>query len=202
MHGINALLILILLVSGLALGDRLDERFVEFVGGHERINDLHQWLGVAFAAAALVLTLLLPRRILRVARDALSFRRGDGRWMLRFAQHYLRPHRYPAPFHDGRFDPAQRIVLIGLIVGVGLVVASGIVLYTVPEMSRSAFRFTIRTHITGAWLLLGCVAVHVFAGLGLPHTHRGLPRAMFGDGRVTRSLAETLWPGWAQRQRK
>lgn len=200
LHGIDAALVLILLLSGLALGDRLDECLVELAGGHEGINDLHQYLGVGFVAAVLALTVLLPRRVLHLLRDAGTFSRGDGRWMWAFMRHYFQPHRQPAPFHDGRFDPAQRVVLLGIGLGVLLVGISGVIVYALPDLGRDAFRVTIRTHIAGAWLLLGCVVVHVVAGIGLPHTHRGLVRAMFGDGRVRLQLARTLWPGWTRRQ--
>lgn len=201
LHGGNALLILILLASGLALGDRLDERLVELAGGHEWINDLHQWLGLFFVAAALMLTLLLPCRVLCLLRDAVTFSRGDAYWMFAFTRHYFQPRRHQPPFHDGRFDPAQRVVLLGLGIGVVLAGTSGVIVYVLPDMGRDAFRLTMRSHIAGAWLLLGCVVVHILAGIGLPHTHRGLARAMFGDGRVRLRLAQTLWPGWAQRQR-
>lgn len=202
LHGLNAVLVLVLLVSGLALGDRFDERLVEWMGGHEAINELHQWLGLAFVAATIVLVLSMPRRVLRLLRDAASFSRHDGRWMFAFLRHYLQPRRHAPLFHDGRFDPAQRVVLLGLGVGLVLVAASGVVLYALPDMGREAFRLTIRTHIAGAWLLLACVVIHVVAGLGVLHTHRGLARAMFGDGRVRLALAQTLWPGWARRQCK
>lgn len=200
LHGTNALTVLILLFTGLALGDRFGDGLVELSGGHELINDVHQWLGTGYTVAAAVLALVFARKTAGLLRDMAVFRRTDWAWMPAFARHYFRPGHHAPPFHEGRFDPAQRLVFIGLTVSLVLVAASGIVLFAFVDMSRAVFMWTIRTHIAAAWLLIISTILHVLAGLGLPRTHRGLVRAMFGDGRVRLGLAQTLWPGWVRGQ--
>src|SRR5690625_1141511 len=116
LHGANALTVLVLLFSGLALGDRLGDGPVELLGGHELVNDVHQWLGTGYTAAAVVLGLVFARKTAGLSKDVAVFRRADRAWVPAFARHYFRPGQYAPPFHEGRFDPAQRLVFIGLIV--------------------------------------------------------------------------------------
>ncbi len=200
LHGLNALAILVLLVTGLALGDRFSDYFVASIGGHETLNDAHQWLGIALAAALLVIALGLRRSVIALLRETWRCDRPGGRWLFAFIRYSRQPEHQQPPFHDGRFDPAQRVVFAGLLLGLALITLSGILICALPDMGRIGFMWTIRTHLAGAWLLLACLTLHVIAGLGLPRTHRGLLRTMFGDGRVRLPLAQVLWPGWAARQ--
>src|SRR5690625_7765123 len=120
------------------------------------------------------------------------FRRTDWAWMPAFARHYFRPGHHAPPFHEGRFDPAQRLVFIGLTVSLVLVAASGSVLFAFVDMSRAVFMWTIRTHIAAGWLRIISTILHVLARLGLPRRHRRLVRAMVGAGRVRLGEARTL----------
>lgn len=202
LHFINALVVLVLLVTGLALGGVLPDGGVALLGGHLHMNATHRLLGVAFAAALVVLVVALPRHMGRLLRDVVRFRHGDWRWPLRFLLFYGARRRHRAPFHDGRFDPAQRIVFVGIIVAVAAVAASGVYLYCwTPSfpLGQVSLAYAIRVHIGAAWLLIACLCVHVIAGSGLPWTHRGLATAMFGNGRVSAALARALWPGWVER---
>lgn len=200
LHLANALVVIVLLVTGLALGDVLAERVVAVLGGHLRVNDTHRVLGLAFAAALVLVASFLPGRVSRLLRDTVYFRRGEWRWPLQFLRFCLSPGRHPAPFHDGRFDPAQRVVFCAIILSVVVVSATGVYLYWTPPLGRTVLGYAIRIHIAAAWLLIGCLCVHILAGSGLLRTHRGLVTAMFGDGRVPVPLARVLWPGWTQRQ--
>src|SRR5690625_4467473 len=137
LHGTNALTVLILLFTGLALGDRFGDGLVELSGGHELINDVHQWLGTGYTVAAAVLALVFARKTAGLLRDMAVFRRTDWAWMPAFARHYFRPGHHAPPFHEGRFDPAQRLAFIGLTVSLVLVAASGIVLVAFVDMSRA-----------------------------------------------------------------
>lgn len=203
LHAANAAVVIVLLVTGLALGDVVSARVAGWLGGHERINAAHQWLGLAFAVAMVLLAAALPRRVARLLRDSSRFRRGDGRWIRAFLAYLVAPRLRAPPFHDGRFDPAQRLVFLGILVGIAGVTASGVYLYAwTPAfaLGQMSLAYAIRVHIVAAWLLIACLALHIAAGSGLPWTHRGLVRAMFGHGRVPISLARRLWPGWARRQ--
>lgn len=200
LHALHALLIIVLLVTGLALGDFLAGRMALLLGGHSAVNVTHQLLGLAFVIAWTALLLVLPGALGRLLRDTVYFRRRELRWPLDFLRFSLWPRRYPVPFHDGRLDPAQRVIFIGIIAAVALVSISGVYLYLAPPFGRLMLANAIRLHVAAAWLLIGCVCIHVAAGSGLLRTHRGLVTAMFGNGRVAVTLARALWPGWARHQ--
>lgn len=200
LHALNALLIIVLLVTGLALGDLLAGSMVVMLGGHSAVNATHQFLGLAFVMVWTGLLLVLPGGLGQLLRDTVYFCRSELRWPLDFLRFSLWPRHYPAPFHDGRLDPAQRVIFIGIIAAVSLVSISGMYLYLTPPFGRLMLANAIRLHIGAAWLLIGCVCIHVAMGSGLLRTHRGILSAMFGDGRVKVTLARALWPGWARRQ--
>lgn len=203
LHAADAVVVIVLLVTGIALGGLLPDSAVAWLGGHERMNSVHQVLGVALAVALVLLAIGLPRRVVRLLRDTTRFRSGDGRWVPRFLQHLALPRRHAVPFHDGRFDPAQRLVFAGILVTLAVALATGLYLYfwtPAWPLGQMSLGYAIRVHIVAAWLLILCLCLHITAGLGVLPTHRGLARAMFGNGKVPDGLARTLWPGWAKRQ--
>lgn len=199
LHVLNALAVIVLIITGLALDDLLTERLGMLLGGHLQVSTVHQWLGLAFVIAWLLL--LLSGRISRLLRDVMYFRRDELRRLPAFLCFYLRPSHHPVPFHDGRFDPAQRMIFIAIIATTVLAGVSGAYLYLTPPFGRVLLVYAIRIHIIAVWLLLACLCIHIAAGIGLLPTHRGLATAMFGNGRVTITLAQTLWPGWTRRQK-
>lgn len=202
LHGIDALVVIVLLLTGLALGGALPDGAAAWLGGHVGVDAVHRVLGVAFAAALLLLLIILPRRVVRLWRDVARCRRGDGHWPLRFARFYVLRGIGAAPFHDGRFDPAQRLVFMGILLGIAIASLSGVYLYVwTPSFpfGQATLGYAIRVHIVSAWLLIVCVCVHIVAGSGVLWTHRGLVGAMFGDGHVGRARARDLWPGWTER---
>lgn len=199
-HAINAVTVIVLLVTGLALGDRLTDGIEALLGGHLVINGTHRLLGLGFAAAVVLVPLGARQRVTGLIRDTLIFRSGDGRWFPAFLKFYWHHGRGQAPFHDGRFDPAQRIAFLGILTCCALLAASGVYMYWLPDWGRTLFVIVINTHVYAAWVLIVLLMLHVTAGLGLPRTHRGLARAMFGDGKVPARLARKLWPGWTRRQ--
>ncbi|TAN14128.1 MAG: cytochrome b/b6 domain-containing protein [Burkholderiaceae bacterium] len=200
LHALNALAVLILLASGLALADWLGARGTALLGGHTAVDALHQTLGLAFVIAWLLLVALLPSQIGRLLRDVFHFKRADWRWPAAFLRFYFRPGSHAMPAHDGRFDPAQRIVFIGLIVALPVLGTSGAYLYLTPPLGRMALAGVVWLHVASAWLLIACVCLHILAGSGILRTHRGLVTAMFGNGRVTQDMADELWPEWARDQ--
>lgn len=202
LHFANALVVIVLLLTGLVLGGVLPEGGAALIGGHLGDNATHRILGLAFAIALAVLAVALPRRVGHLLHDIGRFQKRDWLWSPRFLAYYFSRRRNRAPFHDGRFDPAQRIVFAILIASLTVATASGVYLYfwnpTFP-LGQQALGYAIRVHITASWVLIVCVCLHIIAGSGLLRTHRGLVTAMFGNGRVSLALARTLWPGWADR---
>ena len=200
MHSLDALVIVVLLVTGLALGDVFTNRVVALLGGHLAVDSVHRQLGMIFAIALALLVLLLPGPARCLLHDTTHFKRGELRWPLDFLRFYLWPERHSVPFHDGRFDPMQRIIFAGIIGSMVLAGVSGVYIYLAPSLGRLLLAYVIRTHIVTSWLLIGFLCTHILAASGLLRTHRGIATAMFGDGRVAFDLSNTLWPGWTRRQ--
>ncbi len=200
LHSLNAFVIAVLLITGLTLGDIFANSVVTLLGGHLAVNSVHRQLGIIFATALALLVLLLPGRVRCLLHDTTHFKRDDLSWPLDFLRFYLRPARHPVPFHDGRFDPLQRVIFAGIIGSVVLACVSGVYIYLAPPLRQFLLVYMIRTHIVTSWLMIGFLCAHILAGSGLLRTHRGIVTAMFGDGRVAVGLANNLWPGWTRRQ--
>lgn len=201
-HAVNALVVLVLIVTGLALGDVIPDRMAWLLGGHLGVDAVHRLLGVAFAASLLLLVLAAPRKVARLLGNVCHLRRGDWRWPLRFTAFLVAPHRHAPPFHDGHFDPVQRGVFLGILVTLALASASGVYLYAwTPAfpLGQLSMAYAIRVHIAAVWVLIACIALHIIAGSGVLWTHRGITTAMFGNGEVPARLAQNLWPAWVRR---
>lgn len=181
--------------------ESLSAWMIHRLGGHVVLFTSHRWLGYALAAAVL-LTLIFQRQRLRQFIGAvLSFHRSDMAWLPGLLRSLLHPRRDTLPWHNGHFDPLQRLVFLILISSLTLLVITGVAINFIHASSaRMLFVWTLRTHLTTAWVFIAAVSVHVFAGLGVLPTHRGVTRAMFGDGRIKVELGRRLWPGWTAQQ--
>ncbi|WP_417276769.1 cytochrome b/b6 domain-containing protein [Castellaniella sp.] len=199
-HGVNAVVVIALIATGLALGDQLPAALVATLGGHALVNEIHRLGGVTFATILLLAIGLFHSSTRSLIRDLVYFRRGERRWPQAFLKCILSPAHRRTAFHNGRFDPAQRLILLLLACSTALITATGVYLYILPAAPQWVFLVAIRIHIYGAWVAIIALCLHAFAGLGVLHTHRGLLGAMFGDGTVPMQTARTLWPDWTQKK--
>ena len=191
-----------LILSGLGIHERLSTRLIHALGGHVLLVNSHRWLGYALGAALLLALVFLQRRLRALLGAILSFRRSDAAWLPGLLRALLRARGDGLPWHDGRFDPAQRLVFIILIGALALLVATGVAINFIPLSVRMVFAWTLRIHLAAAWVFIAAISMHVFAGLGVLPTHCGVTRAMFGDGQIKTELGLRLWPGWTARQLK
>lgn len=190
-----------LILSGLGIHENLPAWAIHTLGGHVLLVTSHRWLGYVLAAALLLALIFLRHRVRRFLGAIVSFHRADAAWLPGLLRSFVHVRDGRLPWHAGRFDPLQRLAFLILIGSLVLLIGTGIAVNFIPASSaRMAFVWTLRTHLTTAWVFITVVGVHVFAGLGILPTHRGVIRAMFGDGRVTLKLSRRLWPGWTQRQ--
>lgn len=199
-HWAVAVAVIALVFSGLGLAGLMPDPVASLLGGHVWFGTTHRLFGFIFSAALVLVPLLAPTRTRNLLGDVSDFRRSDVRWPLAFLRFSLHPRRSRPPHHDGRFDPVQRVVFLGLGGSLLLLVGSGTVLYFAPPYARLILAWAVRIHIFAAVVLIVCASIHIFAGSGLLPTHRGVARSMFGNGRVRLGLARRLWPGWARRQ--
>jgi formate dehydrogenase subunit gamma len=199
-HLLFAAAIAWLILSGLGVHESLSAGMIHALGGHVLLVTSHRWLGYTLGAAALLALNFLQRRLREFLAAIVGFQRADVAWLPGLLRALPRPRKTTLPWHAGRFDPGQRLVFLILISSLALLVATGVALNFIPSNARMVFAWTLRMHLAVAWVCIGAIGVHVFAGLGVLPTHRGVTRAMFGDGRVSVELSRRLWPGWTARQ--
>ena len=201
-HLLLALAIGWLILSGLGIHEMLSAWLVRMLGGHIVLVTSHRWLGYALGMATLLALIFQWPRVRAFLGAILRFHRSDAAWLSGLLRSLLHPRKAPLPWHAGRFDPAQKLVFLILVSSLALLVVTGVAINFIPSSARMVFAWTLRSHLAAAWALMGATSVHVFAGLGVLPTHRGVTRAMFGDGRVRIELSRQLWPGWSDRQLK
>ncbi len=196
LHWIVATPVLVLLVSGLALGGMLPDWLVAATGGHGLVGALHRGGGLAFCGAAAALAVSVHRRALGLLRGLLGASRPGASVSIRetatcFGQDGAR-----------RFNLPQRLVLLALACAVVCAGASGVCLYFSSALPLRVFVVVIRTHVYSAWVALVLTFVHTIAGIGVLPSHRGVLGAMLPGGAVPVETARRLWPDWARRASK
>lgn len=196
-HGASALGTVVLVVSGLGMAEDLPGPIVSMLGGHVWLGSLHRRLGLAAGVLVVGLLLFGPAAGRRLVRDVCRFNRGERIWFNSFARYLLAPRRFRPPFHDGRFDPGQRLVFAVMFGSFMAATGSAAVLYLAPHRSTRLLAWTLQVHIVASVALTAALALHIAVGAGILRSHRNIGRTMFGDGRVQQDIARTLWPKWA-----
>ena len=189
-----------LILSGLGIHEMLPARMIHVFGGHVLLAGSHRWLGYALGAALLLTLIFRWQRAREFFGAILSFSRSDAAWLPELLRSLLHRRRNALPWHEGRFDPVQRFAFVVLVGSLALLVVTGVAINFIPLSVRMVFAWTLRAHLAAAWVFIATVSVHVFAGLGVLPTHRGVTRAMFGDGQIKTELGLRLWPGWTARK--
>ena len=190
-----------LVASGLGIHETLPAWASHLLGGHLVLVTWHGYIGDMLALALLLATFFVRNGLSRFLGAIMQFHRADAAWPLALLRALLHPGQQPVlPRHGSRFDPAQRLVFLIVVGSFALLVMTGLAFNFIPTNIRLLFAWTVRIHLATAWVLIAAVGVHIIAGTGLLPTHRGVARAMFGDGRVRIGLARRLWPGWTARR--
>lgn len=162
-----------------------------------RIPDtsLHKIIGWAFALSVLLGCLIGWRAALTFVRESLHVARSDGKWFVRWPAALL-TGRFA--WHDGHFDPGQRILnllttvfLLALTLsGVGLVIVHG----------GPTFVWLARVHKWSTYVITPLIAGHIVVASGILPGYRGVWRSMHLGGRLDRRVAQRLWPAWLIRK--
>ena len=154
---------------------------------------VHLWVGWGLAALAGLAVTVGVRAAGTFLAESVRFRRGDGRWFVRWPA-AVWTGRFPP--HDGHFDPGQRIANLVLTVCLVVLVASGVGLAFVD--GGPGFVLLRQVHRWATFVLTPVIAGHVVIASGILPGYRGVARAMHG-GRLRVETARRLWPGWLRR---
>jgi cytochrome b subunit of formate dehydrogenase len=155
---------------------------------------LHVWVGWFFTGLVGLAVVVAARSAWRFVAESVRFRRGDLEWLRRWPAATL-TGRFP--WHDGRFDPGQRIANLAMLALFLAVNGSGIAMVLLH--GGPAFVWLVRVHRWSTYLLLPLIVGHVLIASGVLPGYRGVWRSMHLGGRLDATVARRLWPGWTER---
>jgi cytochrome b subunit of formate dehydrogenase len=156
---------------------------------------LHVWVGWGFTGLVAAGVLLGARAAAGFIIESVRFRRSDLAWFRRWPAAVL-TGRFP--WHDGHFDPGQRVANVLLVVAFLAVTTSGIAMALLH--GGPAFVWLVPLHRLSTYVLIPLLAGHILIASGVLPGYRGVWRSMHLGGRLDASVARRLWPGWSERR--
>jgi formate dehydrogenase subunit gamma len=181
-HGLTALLMVLLMLSGLVLFHPALFFLSGLFGGGTWNRILHPWLGIALVISFVLL-------FLRYVSDNL-WQREDLQWLSQVGDVVgKRDERLP---EIGRYNAGEKLVFWGMTLFVLLLLVSGIGLwdaYFASGLPIGLRRVAADVHAVTAWLAILLLIVHVYAAIWVKGTMRSMT-----EGRVT--------AGWARKHHR
>lgn len=156
--------------------------------------DLHVAVGWVFVGVTVLGVGLGWRAARTLLSDSVRFRRSDLRWFVRWPVAVV-TGRFDR--HEGHFDPGQRIANLVMIVLLLALIVSGIGLWA--SSGGPAFVWFSRVHRWSTYLITPVLVGHIVIAAGILPGYRGVWRAMHLGGRLRRTDAARVWPGWLER---
>jgi len=154
---------------------------------------LHIWLGWALAGIALVGLVAGVRAVPTFLRETVRYNRGDVRWFLRWPQAMF-TGRFAR--HEGEWDPGQRIANVVIVIGLLVLIITGVGLAMLH--GGHLFAWLAKVHKWTAILMTPVLLGHILIAAGVLPGYRGVWRSMHLGGRVREETAQRLWPAWTE----
>jgi formate dehydrogenase subunit gamma len=199
LHAGTYLATAVLLISGISLLGEGSPALAALFGGHVGTAHWHRWVGFGLVGCGLLVVAVRPAAVGRFLLESIRFRATDVQWFANYPRFLFRPGpKAPSP-HEGHFDPGQRVLNLVLMVSFAVLSATGIVMAFPQAVTPDSFAWNLRLHDWATSVLTVAIAGHVVIASGALRAYRGVWRAMHLDGRVSRRLADRLWPTWAAR---
>jgi len=193
-HALTYVSVLILLATGwwLLAGQEGNPSPLAVVTGTSDIS-LHELVGWIMAGLALAGVLLGIRAIPSFVAESLRLRRSELGWFARWPGAVF-TGRFG--WHQGRFDPGQRILNVTLILGLVVLIGSGVGLVVVH--GGPMFVVLFQVHKWATYLVTALILGHVLVASGVLPGYRGVWRSMHLGGRLDARVARRLWPAWTR----
>jgi cytochrome b subunit of formate dehydrogenase len=194
-HAAGYLSTTVLLVTGWWLllgGEGHPSPFATLTGVADTV--LHVWVGRLLAVLVVAPIVFAWRGVRTFARETLRVDRGDASWFRRWPRAVF-DGRFGR--HEGRFDPGQRVANLVLVAGLITLTVTGLGLTILH--GGPTFAVLARVHEWTAIALTPVILGHVAIAAGVLPGYRGAWRAMHLGGRIDKSTARRLWPGWTER---
>jgi cytochrome b subunit of formate dehydrogenase len=196
-HALSYVSVLILLATGwwLLAGQEGNPSPLALLARMSDIS-LHKLVGWILAGLAIAGVLLGARVIPSFVAESLRLRRSELGWFARWPAAVF-TGRFG--WHQGRFDPGQRILNITLILGLAVLVGSGLGLVVVH--GGPTFVLLARVHKWTTYPVTALIVGHVLIASGVLPGYRGVWRSMHLGGRLDARVARRLWPAWSHASR-
>jgi cytochrome b subunit of formate dehydrogenase len=193
-HAVIYASVLILLFTGwwLLAGQEGSTSPLALLAGMSDIS-LHKLIGWILVGVAVAGGLLGARAIPPFVAESLRLRRSELGWFTRWPAAVF-TGRFG--WHRGRFDPGQRFLNVTLILGLALLVGSGIGLVLVH--GGPTFVLLARVHKWTTYPVTALIVGHVLIASGVLPGYRGVWRSMHLGGRLDARVARRLWPAWSR----
>ena len=155
---------------------------------------LHVWLGWALTAVVVFGIVAGLRGIPQFLRETVRHDRGDLRWFARWPKGVV-TGRFAR--HEGTWDPGQRIANVVIVVGLVVLIVSGIGLALLH--GGHVFALSAQIHKWIAIVLTPVLLGHIVIAAGVLPGYKGVWRSMHLGGRLRRETADRVWPAWSER---
>lgn len=157
----------------------------------------HLWVSLFLVAVPLAGALLAPRATIELLSEYPTWSLKDLVWLIRFPFRLFQSQRkIEVPVIRTKFNPGQKLMGGSLLTLLTLLAASGVARLFPDTFPPSVIARAETVHRVAFPILLLLLSSHLTIGSGAFEIYRGVWRAMFGDGTVTRRLAEEHWPYW------
>ena len=154
---------------------------------------LHIWLGWALAAVAALGLVAGARAIPAFLRETVRHDRGDLRWFLRWPRGAL-TGRFAR--HEGEWDPGQRIANVVIVVGLLVLILTGVGLAMLH--GGHLFAWLAKVHKWTAIVMTPVLLGHILIAAGVLPGYRGVWRSMHLGGHLRQETSHRLWPAWTE----
>ena len=152
---------------------------------------LHIWFGWALTAVVVLGLVAGIRAIPSFLHETVRHDSGDLRWFLRWPKAVF-TGRFAR--HDGKWDPGQRIANVVIVVGLLVVILTGIALATLH--GGHTFSLFAKVHKWTAIVMTPVLLGHIVIAAGVLPGYRGVWRSMHLGGRLRQETADRVWPAW------
>lgn len=155
---------------------------------------IHTDVGWATAVVSLLGLVLGARAVRDFTGETIRVDRTDARWLKQWPRAVL-TGRFGR--HEGHFDPGQRVLNIALSILLLVLILSGVGMAWLS--GGPLFAVLVRLHTWSTYLVTPLILGHIAIAAGILPGYRGVWRSMHLGGRLDRTVARRLWPGWYER---
>ena len=199
-HWVHTIATLLLFYTGLALYTQSLNGLAALFGGIQNSRLVHHYSGFIFAGVPVLMGLANWGGLTRFLKETFSWEgKDDTDSLIKFPAYLFKAGKKMPP--QGRLKGGQKFA-DWFILGSSLSIAvSGIMIYFGSNISKALVTWMFPLHELSMIILGVFLLIHIYMGAGIFEPYRGMWRAMFGDGTVSRPDAEYHWSKWAKERK-